>query len=334
MVLVTLGEITGIGPEIVLKAIRKFPPDEVKIIGSKAVLEKQRERMRTIWRDFDYHPYLLDLLPGVDFTFSEPTEKTARFAYESLKIACSLIKEGRAQGIVTAPISKRNMRSIGFNFPGQTEFFAREFGVKNYAFLAYAKEIKVAFLTLHLTLKKVASVLRKDLIIEKGLLLYDFLIRFEGVRRPKIGVFAFNPHGEEFSLGEEERMKEGINRLRCLGIEVSEPIGVDSFPLLRERYDGFLSPYHDQGILVVKASATAPINTTLGLPFIRTSPLHGTAFDIAGKGVADFRGMEEAIRLCWRWVASSPLPSGQDKGKGSQSPQLSPSKPPAQKLRG
>ncbi|MEO0101954.1 MAG: 4-hydroxythreonine-4-phosphate dehydrogenase PdxA [candidate division WOR-3 bacterium] len=300
VVVVTLGEITGIGPEVVLKAIAKFPPQEVKIIGARVLLTKLREKLKIA---IDFEPYLLDFLPGIDFTFGKPDRKTAQFAWEGLKVGVSLIKKGEAKGIVTAPISKSNLYRIGFPYPGQTEFFAQEFGVRNYCFLAYHKKIKVAFLTLHCPLKEVPSWIKTRSVVEKGLLLYDFLHRLEGIESPRIGLFSLNPHGGEFSRGEEKEMAKGIKRLKDLGIDIVGTLPADSFLFYYKRYDGFISPYHDQGMIMVKTIGKGKgINTTLGLPFIRTSPLHGTAFDIAGKGVADSRGMEEAIRLCRKWA--------------------------------
>ncbi len=296
MILITLGEISGIGPEIVLKSIKRFPPGKVKIIGNKYVLEKA---VRKLKMSFDYKSYLLDIIDKCDFEFGKPDKKTGRFALEGLKLAVALVKKGEAKGIVTAPISKENIWRAGFRFPGQTEFLAREFGVKNYCLLGYHKDIKVAFLTLHTLLRRVPFLITTNLVIEKGLLLYDFLFRFEGVKSPKIGLFSLNPHGEEFSLGEETRMREGIKKLNDLGIKVAGPLPADSFIWFYKEYDAFISPYHDQGMIIVKSlSKGKGVNMTLGLPFIRTSPLHGTAFDIAGKGIACAGGMEEAIRVC------------------------------------
>ncbi len=300
MIVVTLGEITGIGPEIVLKTIGLFSPERVKVIGNQAVLEKTRQLLSL---KFNFEPYLLDFLEEVDFEFARPTRKTGKFALAGLKFAVEMLKRGEAKGVVTAPISKENIYQVGFNFPGQTEFFAREFRVKNYCLLAYCRKIKIAFLTLHTPLKKVPSFITTCSFVEKALLLYDFLTRIEGIDSPRIGLFSLNPHGREFSLGEEEKLDEGIRRLKRLGINIFGPLSADAFPFFYQRYDGFISPYHDQGMIIVKSLAFGRgINTTLGLPFVRTSPLHGTAFDIAGKGTADARGMKEAIRLALKWT--------------------------------
>ncbi|MEO0102257.1 MAG: 4-hydroxythreonine-4-phosphate dehydrogenase PdxA [candidate division WOR-3 bacterium] len=299
MIVITLGEITGIGPEIVLKAIGKFSPEKVKIIGSKSVLAETKSKLKL---QINFQPYLLDLLEKIDFEFGKPDRKTGRFAFEGLRIAVSMVKKGEAKGVVTAPISKENIYQAGFRYPGQTEFFAQEFRVKNYCLLAYHKEIKVAFLTLHCPLKKVPALINSHLVMEKGLLLYDFLSRFEGIKRPKIGLFSLNPHGREFSSGEEEEMEKGIRRLRDLGIDISGLMPADSFFWYYKKYDGFISPYHDQGMIMVKTLGRGKgVNITLGLPFIRTAPLHGTAFDIAGKGKADSKSIEEAIRLGLKW---------------------------------
>ena len=298
MLLITLGEISGIGPEIVLKAIRHFSPDKIKIIGSQGVLEKTRKKLKL---EIDYQPYLLELLKDIDFQFGKPTKETAYYALNSLETAISLIKEKKFLGIITAPISKENLKKIDFKYPGHTEFFAENFNIKNYCLLAYTKYFKVAFVTLHLPLAKVKKELTSEKIYQTSLLLYQLHSKIEGIKKPKILFFSFNPHLFEFSLGEEKIIKKAIKRLSLFpGYYDIKP--ADTLPYLLGNYDGYVALYHDQGMIPAKLlSEGKGVNITLGLPFIRTSPLHGVGFDIAGKNQADEKSMIMAIRLALKW---------------------------------
>lgn len=298
MLLITLGEISGIGPEIVLKGIRYFSPNKIKIIGSKGVLEKTKRNLKI---KVDYEPYLLELLKDIDFQFGKPTKETAYYAFNSLEIACSLIKEKKFFGVITAPISKENLRNIGFKYPGHTEFFAKSFDIKNYSLLAYTKYFKVVFVTLHLPLAKVKKELTSKKIYNTAFLLYQFLSKIENIKKPKILFFSFNPHLFEFSLGEEGLIEKAIKRLNKFpGYYDIKP--ADSLPYLLGNYDGYIALYHDQGMIPAKLlSEGKGVNITLGLPFIRTSPLHGVGLDIAGKNIADEKSMITAIRFALKW---------------------------------
>lgn len=298
MLLITLGEVSGIGPEIVLKAIKYFPPDKIKIIGSKDVLEKTKRKLKI---DINYKPYLLDLLDDIDFQFGVPTKATANYALKSLEIAISLIKEKKVYGIITSPFSKKNLSEIGFSYPGHTEFLAKSFDIKNYSLLAYTKNFKVAFVTLHLPLFKVRKELTSFKIFNTAILLYNFLSKIENIKKPKILFFSFNPHLDEFSLGEEELIREAIKKLNEYpGYYEIRP--ADALPYLLGDYDGYIALYHDQGMIPAKLlSKNKGINITLGLPFIRTSPLHGTGLDIAGKNIANEKSIIKAIKIALKW---------------------------------
>ncbi|MCS7250725.1 MAG: 4-hydroxythreonine-4-phosphate dehydrogenase PdxA [candidate division WOR-3 bacterium] len=298
MLLITLGEISGIGPEIVLKAIRYFSPKNIKIIGSKGVLEKTIKKLKI---KIDYEPYLLELLKDIDFQFGKPTKDTAYYALNSLEIAVSLIKEKKYFGVITAPICKENLRKVGFKYPGHTEFFAQSFNIKKYSLLAYTKYFKVAFVTLHLPLANVKKELNAKKIYDTAFLLYQFLSKIENIRNPRILFFSFNPHLFEFSLGEEELIKRAIKELaKFPGYYDIKP--ADALPYLLGNYDGYVALYHDQGMIPAKLlSEGKGVNITLGLPFIRTSPLHGVGLDIAGKNQADEKSMIRAIELALKW---------------------------------
>jgi 4-hydroxy-L-threonine phosphate dehydrogenase PdxA len=199
----------------------------------------------------------------------------------------------------------------GFRWPGQTEFLAERLGSKRHAMLAWTPKFKAVFVTIHMPLARVSRHVTAAAVAEKVELLSRFL-KVSGVKRPRICVMAFNPHAAEFSLGEEERIGAGVARARKAGINAVGPIPADaaiaglsrvrpsSFVLCPSDlpFDGYVALYHDQAMIPAKLlGRDQGVNLTLGLGNIRTSPLHGVAFDIAGKGIASPGSMISAIRL-------------------------------------
>ena len=213
--------------------------------------------------------------------------------------------------LVTAPVSKAALRMAGFTWPGQTEFLAERLGAKHHAMLAWTPKFKVVFVTIHEPLARVSRHITAAAMAEKTGLLDRFL-RDSGVTRPRICVMAFNPHAAEFSLGEEKRIAAGVALARKAGINAVGPIPADAAVAravaprpspLAPRFDGHVAIYHDQAMIPAKLLGRGSgVNVTLGLGRIRTSPLHGVAFDIAGKGIASPESMLAAIRLAQRLV--------------------------------
>ncbi|MBM3315631.1 4-hydroxythreonine-4-phosphate dehydrogenase PdxA [candidate division WOR-3 bacterium] len=323
-----MGDPAGIGPEVVLKALaRASQKAEVRmqkpafrVVGSIRVFEQERKRLG-LKVDLGC---VDDSVPSPGrFRMGRAQESCGRAAFEALATGVSLLRNGEVSALVTAPVSKEALRLAGFRWPGQTEFLAERLGAKRHAMLAWTPRFKVAFVTIHEPLGRVSRLIAPALIAEKARLLADFLCA-EGTARPRICVMAFNPHAYEFSCGEEERIAEGVARARRAGVDAIGPIPADAATtsLSTSRilappdprtlsYDGYVAMYHDQAMIPAKLlGRDAGVNVTLGLGRVRTSPLHGTASDIAGRGVASPGSMLAAIRLARR-LARLPAGSGQ-----------------------
>ena len=279
---ITLGDCAGIGPEIVDLALKSGRvPDSAEYV--------------VIGRQPNCHP-------------GEPTIETARAAAAALEEAVTLARRGKLDAIVTGPVHKARMYDIGFKFPGQTEFFAQRCGIKNFAMCLTAEKITVALVTTHIPLRKVPRALKQSEIVRVGLLLADFL-RSRSKSAARIAVAGLNPHaGESGKIGREEIeiITPAVQELnsflvtRHSSLVVTGPVSPDTVfhRAVEGEFDAVLCMYHDQGLIPLKLHAFhSGVNVTLGLPFPRTSPDHGTAFEIAGKGIARPDSMIAAINL-------------------------------------
>lgn len=278
---ITLGDPAGIGPEIV-----------------RAALASGR-----LTRNAEY----LIVGPSAECSPGQPTAETARAAMEALEEGVQLALRGEIQAIVTGPIHKARMYEIGFKFPGQTEFFADRCGVSNFAMLLTGGKLTVALVTTHIPLRAVATTLTIEEIVRVGLLLEDFLHR-RGMATPRIAIAGLNPHaGESGTMGREES-EVIVPAVRQLQSAIRNPqSAIFGGPFSPDTifhhaasgdWDGVLCMYHDQGLIPLKLHAFHEgVNVTLGLPFPRTSPDHGTAFEIAGKNIAHPDSMIAAINL-------------------------------------
>jgi 4-hydroxythreonine-4-phosphate dehydrogenase len=284
---ITLGDCAGIGPEIADLALKpgRLPDSaEYKIIGR--------------------YPKC---------SLGEPTVETARAAAAALEEAVTLARRGEIQAVVTGPVHKARMYAAGFKFPGQTEFFAERCGVKNFAMCLTGGNLTVALVTTHIPVSEVPRALKQSEIVRVGLLLADFLHR-RSKRTPRIAVAGLNPHaGESGKLGREEieiispAVAELNSVIRDKGPSGSDQSAIFEGPISPDtvfhraaegEFDAVLCMYHDQGLIPLKLHAFhGGVNVTLGLPFPRTSPDHGTAFEIAGKGIARPDSMIAAITL-------------------------------------
>jgi 4-hydroxythreonine-4-phosphate dehydrogenase len=276
---ITLGDAAGIGPEIVRQALESRQLDSAfsyRIIGEPVAAT-----------------------PG------QPDAETAKAALIALEEAARLALAGEIAAVVTGPIHKFRCQAAGFHFPGQTEFFAARCGVKNFAMLLTGGSLTVALVTTHLPLRKVPETLCQSEIVRVGGLLADFLVARHR-REVRIAVAGLNPHaGESGSLGREEIeiIKPAVDRLQQQSSAVAQfegPLPPDTLfhRAAQQEWDGVLCMYHDQGLIPLKLHAFhSGVNVTLGLPIVRTSPDHGPAFDIAGKGVARPDSMIAAINL-------------------------------------
>ena len=283
---ITAGDPAGVGPEVIESALKHPELDtrfEYEVLGLK------------------------NLTPG------RPSEEGARQAFEALEVALDGCMQGRYAGVVTGPIHKAKMRGVGFLYPGQTEFFAERSGCLNHAMLLTGGQLSVALVTAHIPLNQVAVKLTGEEIIRVGRLLADFLeLRLQ--RKPRIAVAGLNPHaGESGLLGMEEQsvIEPALRQLReLIDAEVVGPCSPDTvfFRAVQGEFDGVLCMYHDQGLIPLKLHAfDAGVNVTLGLKFPRTSPDHGTAFEIAGQGIARPHSMFAAIQLAAELAAKKML---------------------------
>ena len=278
---ITLGDCAGIGPEIVRAALRS---NALPTTAEYVVIGK--------------YP---------NCSLGEPTVETSRAAAAALEEVVTLARRGELDAVVTGPIHKARMYEAGFKFAGQTEFFADRCGVKSFAMLLTGGKITVALVTTHIPLSEVPRALKQSEIVRVGLLLVDFL-QSRSNNASRVAVAGLNPHaGESGKLGSEETkiiapaVEELNNQLSTIDHQLfSGPLSPDTiFHRAAEgEFDGILCMYHDQGLIPLKLHAFhSGVNVTLGLPFPRTSPDHGTAFEIAGKGVARPNSMIAAINL-------------------------------------
>jgi len=300
---VTMGDPAGVGPEVCLQLLarKKHPSDSIPlIVGDGRVLERVARRLRVklnVPRIYSLkasptEPTILDVpdaLAGQDVTPGSSNGICGRAAARFIEEAIRLCMNGNAAAMVTAPISKKALNLAGVEFPGHTEMLAKLTQSERVALLLYSEKIAVAFVTLHQALRTVPDALTVERVVEVGTLLNRYMRMLRG-GRPRLALLGLNPHaGEEGLFGEEEQrvLMPAAQRLCALGIRIEGPLPSD-VAFTKDgltRYAGFVSLYHDQGGIPFKMlSFDEGVNVTMGLGIIRTSPDHGTAFDIAWKG--------------------------------------------------
>ena len=272
---ITLGDVAGIGPEIVAKALAS----------------------RKLDKRFDYE------------VIGDPRTKRRADAVDWVVQAARRCLSGELAALVTAPISKQLLRDAGYRFEGHTELLAHVARTKRFAMMLVGGPLRVALVTIHVPLAKVPRLISAKRIVEVIELSHDACKRF-GIRRPKIGVAGLNPHaGESGLLGSEERriIAPAVRRAarRFPGVTGPWPADTLFHKAYHGEFDAVVAMYHDQGLAPLKMIAfDSGVNLTLGLPFIRTSPDHGTAFDIAGKGIANPASMIAAVNLATRLAST------------------------------
>jgi len=294
MIGITLGDPGGIGIEVTLKAIATYKRG-FTLFGNKKALEYYSGRLNL---KIPEEVKIVDI-KGYFYT-GKVSKENGKIAYNSIIEAIEYVKKGFCKGIVTAPINKKALHLAGFLYPGHTEIFAEKFSSKNFAMMMVSPEMKIVFLTTHVPLSSVSSLLSKELIIEKVLLAEKYLKLYLGLEKPSFGILGLNPHaGDDGLFGDEEEkiIKPAIKKLRKRNIDIEGPFPADSYWNFQSK-DCAVALYHDQGMIPFKLKHHEDgVNVTLGLPVPRTSPDHGTAFDIAGKGIANPNSMKEAIKI-------------------------------------
>lgn len=232
------------------------------------------------------------------------TDTGGKYAIRSLLAATAALKKKEIQGLVTAPIHKKNVQSAEFNYTGHTPFLKDYFGVNDVAMILFANSFRVALLTEHVPVNEMTAKITKEAILRKLAIINESLRKDFGIEKPKIAVLGLNPHaGDEGLIGKEEEtiIKPAIKEAKQNNLLVTGPFSADSFFArgFQNKFDIILAMYHDQGLVPFKSLAPVEgVNYTAGLPAIRTSPDHGTAFDIAGKGKADESSFRTAIFEC------------------------------------
>ena len=300
---ITMGDAGGIGAEVIAKAL-----DSVAgichplIIGEKSTFFRYR-KIRSI-EDVSQiafnEPNLLDLKNISKFEPGRFSAGTGRASYEYILKCFSLIAEKRVAAMVTAPICKEAMNLAGYKFAGHTDFLA-SLSKSKVAMMFVSRPLKVTLATIHIPLADVPSQITKDRVYQAIKLSHSALISDFKIKEPKVLVLGLNPHAGEGGLfgREEEEIKKAIKKATKEGISVEGPLPPDTAFL--KKADCFVAMYHDQGLIPLKMLAfDTAVNLTLGLSFIRTSPDHGCAFDIAGKDMASPKSMISAIRLAVR----------------------------------
>jgi 4-hydroxythreonine-4-phosphate dehydrogenase len=313
------GDPAGIGAEIIAKAWAALRQDgpPFMVVGDARSLAAGGSgvRVRTVTGPVEAHAVFADALPVLDIPLltpviaGQPSSAHAGQILRCIETCVGLALSGMISGMVTAPIAKAPLYDAGFRFPGHTEFLAdlttaaRFEGERGPVMMLTAGDLRATLVTIHKALSDVPGSLTFDGIVKAGLVTAQALKRDFGIERPRLAVAALNPHaGESGALGREEIEIIGpaVVALRELGVEVSGPSPSDSLfhDEARARYDAVLCMYHDQALIPVKMlDFWGGVNVTLGLPIVRTSPDHGTGFDIAGRGLARADSLIAAIRL-------------------------------------
>lgn len=312
---ITTGDVNGIGLEVIIKSLMDnrvlefFTPI---VYGNTKVASFHRKAIGI--QDFSFHvinsadqanPKRANMIncwqEDVKITLGEQNEIGGKYAFLSLDKAVEDLNAGRIDALVTAPINKHNIQQEGFNFPGHTEFLQAKSEAGDVLMFMIADELRIGVVTGHIPVKDIAASIRKESIIAKLKMMHDSLKKDFWIQKPKIAVLGLNPHaGDNGLIGteDEEIIKPAVEQAKAEGIFCFGPYPADGFFASETytKFDAVLAMYHDQGLIPFKHIASRKgVNFTAGLPIVRTSPDHGTGYDIAGKNVASHESFLEAI---------------------------------------
>lgn len=317
---ITAGDINGVGYEVILKTLADAHIFEIckpVVYGNLSILKRH---MQTLGEDFRSLQFQLILSPkdakegklcmvscyadDTPLAFGESTKEAGKASFAALERACKDLKAGLVDAVVTAPINKENIQSEQFHFSGHTEYLASIFGDehKDALMMMVSERMKVALVCNHTPITKVAQMISEERIIRKLTVLNTSLKNDFMIRRPRIAVLALNPHaGDNGLIGREEQeiIKPALDKANEQGILAFGPYSADGFFGAGEytHFDAILAMYHDQGLIPFKSLDMSGVNYTAGLPVIRTSPDHGTAYNLAGKNAADHLSFAHALYL-------------------------------------
>lgn len=316
-----MGDPAGIGPEIIVKLFDTAPPDNCLVYGDVKHLQQTAQALgskRTIeqvsYATSTLKPGVLSVLQAcdplpADLAIGQVSAAAGTAAYQCVQRAIDDALSGNLAGIVTAPLNKQAIHRAGFDFPGHTEILAQRAGNVPVAMMLANESIRVVLVTIHVPLREVANLLSIDLEVQ-AIGLANQICRQLGIAAPRVAVAGLNPHaGEAGKFGHEEELviEPAIARACAQGINASGPWPGDTiFGRARQgEFDVVVAQYHDQGLIPVKyMGLDQGVNVTVGLPFIRTSVDHGTAFDIAGRGLASEASLGQAIKMAQSMLTS------------------------------
>ena len=326
IIAMTMGDPVGIGPEIIMKAFSEKEMYDLcrpVVIGPAHWLSLSGDgptiKPVAAIEQCQFEPGILEVLDldsdaptrrFQEWQYGVPHPQAAQAAISAIRVAAQLAMTKKVAAMVTAPINKEALKKVGFVHPGHTEFLAELAGVNRYGMMMVGGGLRIMLATIHLSLKQVPSLIRKALLLEKIGLTHEALKNGFGLPNGKIAIASLNPHGGEGGLFGSEEINEiapAVLAAREMGINAFGPYPSDTlfFRLKNGEFDAAVGLYHDQALIPIKLLAFGhAVNVTVGLPFIRTSVDHGTAYDIAGKGVADPGSLKSAIALAVQMVTS------------------------------
>jgi 4-hydroxythreonine-4-phosphate dehydrogenase len=319
---ITMGDPAGIGPEIIVKALPREDIYQVCrpfVLGDVGLLKRASEgvgprsfHVMANPGDISGEPETIDVLPISDMegsvTPGKPTAEGGKAMVNYILRAVEMATTGQVAAMVTCPISKELMNQVGYGFEGHTELIAYLTHTKDYVMMLAGEKLRVALATIHCPLRDVADTISKERIVKTVSITCRALERDFGIKGPRVAVAALNPHaGESGLFGREdiEIIKPAVEEARDSGLSVEGPLPADTvfYLALKGRFDAVVAMYHDQGLIPLKLlHFSDAVNLTLGLPIVRTSVDHGTAYDIAGKGIADPSSLIAAIQMATRIV--------------------------------
>lgn len=317
-VAITHGDLNGVGYEVIIKTFsdsRMFDVCTPILYGSSKVASYHKKLLTSVTQEMNFNT-IRDASEAQDRKYNtinltqeeikidlgKSTELAGRLSRESLDKACADLKAGKVDVLVTAPINKRNIQSNDFDFPGHTEYLSHQFGCSSLMMMV-CDRIRIGIMTNHLALKDVPGALTHNLLYDKIMLMNESLKRDFRITTPKIAVLALDPHaGDDGVIGDFDKrvIRPVIDEVQGKGVLAYGPFPSDGFFGSSEfnKFDGVLALYHDQGLIPFKLmSFTEGVNYTAGLPYVRTSPAHGTGYDIAGKDKASEQSFRHAVNL-------------------------------------
>lgn len=312
---ITHGDFNGIGYEIIMKTLMEHDLLELctpVVYGLHKVATAHRKALQI--QDFNFFGiteaakaakhqanFISISEKEINVTFGESTAEAGEYAVKALELAMNDLQAGKIDVLVTAPINKLNVQSDKFQFPGHTEYLAQKTNTKDFLMLLVSGDLRVGVVSGHVPIQSLSNQIKKDKIVQKIRIMHQSLIKDFGIRKPKIAVLGLNPHAGDGGLIGKEEIEEilpAINEVEKDGILAFGPYSADGFfgSATYRKFDGILAMYHDQGLIPFKTLAfNHGVNFTAGLPIVRTSPDHGTGYDIAGKNKASEDSLREAI---------------------------------------